>query len=122
MATWLIVLISIVSALAVAAIVGLIIGKVLAKRDRYGRKRFLSLRERIIYASCLALGTACILIGLFVKLPGGQTQDMPPDGMGTFDDGGVIGGKEPAGDIAADEAVAEEAAEDVPEVAVAVLG
>lgn len=91
METWKILLISLSSVIVAGCVGGVVIGKHLVKRARNGARKLLSTKERIVYASCLALGAALILFGIFFKFPAAQNPDMT-GGMDMLEEGAVDGG------------------------------
>lgn len=69
MAVWKIILLSILTAVVLGSVGGVLIGKYLVKRAKSNKKPVLSRKERILYLACIALGTASILFGVFYKSP-----------------------------------------------------
>ncbi|MDR2933210.1 MAG: hypothetical protein LBV27_08905, partial [Oscillospiraceae bacterium] len=98
METWKILLITILSAVVLGCIIGVIIGKYQVKRAQSDRKPLLSVKERVIYFLCMALGAGCILFGVLYTFPSSQNPDMTDPG--NMIDGGMIGGGAAEGDIA----------------------
>jgi|GEM_PF-2890947 len=70
MASWKILLIVLLCTAVAGSLAGVIIGKIIANKNDGSKKSFLTVREKIIYASCIAVGLAFILVGVFAKPTG----------------------------------------------------
>ena len=83
-------LITLLCAGVLGAVFGVIMGKHLVKKAKYGSKPLLKPKERLIYIGCVALGVVCICVGLFFQFPGAE----PPvfDGEAVMDGGGATAG------------------------------
>lgn len=66
METWKILLITLLPAVVLGCVIGIVSGKHQAKKAAGRVKPLLNKRERLIYSLCVLLGTACILFGIFV--------------------------------------------------------
>lgn len=92
MVTWKLLLITLLSAVVLGCVIGVLTGKHQIKKARGGYKPLLSVRERIIYSLCIVMGAVCVLVGVFY-LPGAEAQEqgmamypgmegqLSPDGM-----------------------------------------
>lgn len=89
METWKILLITVASAVVLGCILGVIIGKHQAKKARGDYKPLLSLKEKIIYFLCFAVGTGCVLLGIFYTFPSSS-----PNIVNSIDMGGVLSDEE----------------------------
>lgn len=69
METWKILLITLLAAVAIGSIIGVLVGKHQVKKAQSGRKPLLSVKERIIFSALILAGVACILVGNFYTLP-----------------------------------------------------
>lgn len=66
MSIWIILAISLGSAVVLGFIVGMIIGKIQLKKKRGDYTPLLSVKERVIYSACIVVGISSILFGIFV--------------------------------------------------------
>lgn len=110
METWKILLISIAAAIVAGSAVGIGVGKYLVKRARSGRKRLLSTKERVVYAVCVLLGAASILVGVLYEFPSDNVA--PPDGAAMIDGGMTVDGKLPNGGAVGGDVQTEDASGD----------
>lgn len=81
MATWKILLITLLAAVLLGCIIGVAVGKHQVKKNRAGYKPLLSRKERILYAVCIVGGAACIAFGLLYTPPSQQLENEMMDGM-----------------------------------------
>lgn len=82
METWKLLLITVLSAVALGCIIGIVTGKQMVKRSRDGYKSLLSRKERVVYTACMVVGAGLILAGVYL-VPGGNggAGDLPGDMM-----------------------------------------
>lgn len=104
MELWKLILITLLSAVVLGCIIGVVVGKHQLKKMSGNYRPLLNNKERIIYGACVLLGAACLAVGLFYTPPEPQ-----------MDPGAVVEGAENGmqqGEIAEGEAgaVAEEGA------------
>lgn len=64
METWKLLLITLLSAVVLGCVIGIVTGKQQLKRARGNYRPLLSVKERIIYTLCLVAGGICIAAGL----------------------------------------------------------
>lgn len=64
METWKLLLITLLSAVLIGCIIGVLVGKHQLKKKREDYRPLLSIKERIIYTLCILLGIACIAVGV----------------------------------------------------------
>lgn len=92
MATWQMLLITLLVAVVLGCIIGVLVGKHQVKKLSGNYKPILSVPERIIFAVCVVAGVVCISLGLFYT-PGGEQNIQ--DGMNP----GMQEGMVPGGDM-----------------------
>lgn len=120
METWKLLLITLLSAVLLGCIVGVLSGKHQLKRQREDYRPLLSLKERLVYTACILLGITCIVFGVRYNTPDdGVSMD---GGMGMGMEGemtpGMDGGAGVMGDVdvAVDEAWVDTPQVDIPQV------
>ncbi|GHU79030.1 hypothetical protein FACS1894191_0920 [Clostridia bacterium] len=113
METWKILVITIASAVVLGCIIGVIVGKHQLKKAQSGYSPILSLKEKIVYFLCFAVGAGCVLIGVFHDFPakGGDGSEIvensePPSENGPAPGGPAAGGNVDVGAIRLDAEVA----------------
>ena len=101
METWKILGITIISAIVLGCVGGMVIGKHQIKKMSGNFRPLLSIRERIIYSACILLGAGFILFGVFYDFPSRQNleneQFITGGEEGIWREGMVVDGMENPG-------------------------
>ncbi|MCL2857724.1 MAG: hypothetical protein FWE19_08435 [Oscillospiraceae bacterium] len=87
MSTLNILLLSVLGALALACIVGVVVGKYQVRKAAGQVRGLLSPRERAIYAASVALGVTMLLVGIFYQGPAPRQEQWEFMGGSYYEDG-----------------------------------
>ena len=102
METWKILLLTVLIAVALGCVAGILIGKYAVKRANSSRKPLLSFRERIVYSALILVGAGLIAFANLYTFPATDAQlnaseeeQMPEGDMGDGEQvqGGTAGGE-----------------------------
>jgi hypothetical protein len=94
METWKLLLVTLLSAVVLGCVVGVITGKRLVKKARGGYQPLLTAKERVVYSLLVIFGAACVAVGVFVvPSVGGLDEAMVYDEFGNPMPGGMMEGE-----------------------------